>query len=223
MSKIEQNLKKLFEKHRIVLWYDPEQNFEEQFQELSVDGVEKLSVDNNEFALKHQMLIKQPELNFLVYKAGDRPDNDENWLLDLELGNHVFETDQAGLTLQELDLPYAYRNWVLKHITYFQNKKRLAAFSNKLSPGLTEEELSYLLLQTVLKANSSLLDDILKKAAELFIKNDWEDTLEDLQRYGLDSFLWESLEANFNYRTSSPAFYDLLFYRLKQVLSKQLF
>lgn len=219
MSKIEQNLKKLFEKHRIVLWYDPEQNFEEQFQELSVDGVEKLSVDNNEFALKHQMLIKQPELNFLVYKAGDRPDNDENWLLDLELGNHVFETDQAGLTLQELDLPYAYRNWVLKHITYFQNKKRLAAFSNKLSPGLTEEELSYLLLQTVLKANSSLLDDILKKAAELFIKNDWEDTLEDLQRYGLDSFLWESLEANFNYRTSSPAFYDFILELFKRGFS----
>lgn len=219
MSKVEQNLKKLFEKHRIVLWYDPEQNFEEQFQELSVAGVEKLLVENNEFALKHQMLINRPEQNFLVYKAGDRPDNDENWLLDLELGNHVFETDQAGLTLQELELPYAYRNWVIKHVAYFQNKKRLPAFTNKLSHGLTEEELSYLLLQTVLKANSSLLDDILRRAAELFIKNDWEDTLEDLQRYGLDSFLWESLEANFNYRATSPVFYDFILELFKRGFS----
>jgi uncharacterized protein (TIGR02687 family) len=219
MSKVEQNLKKLFEKHRIVLWYDPEQNFGEQFQELTLDGVEKLLVDNNEFALKNQILLKQPTQNFLVYKAGDRPDNDENWLLDLELANHVFETDQAGLTLQELELPYAYRNWVLKHITFFQNKKRLTAFSNKLTPGLTEEDLSYLLLQTVLKANSSLLDDILRKAAELFIQEDWEDTLEELHRYGLDSFLWESLEANFNYSATSPALYDFILELFKKGFS----
>lgn len=219
MSKVEQNLKKLFEKHRIILWYDPEQNFEEQFQELSVAGVEKLLVENNEFALKHRMLIKQPEQNFLVFKAGIRPDNDENWLLDLELSNHVFETDQAGLTLQELELPYVYRDWVLKHITYFQVKKRLAAFSTKLSPGLTEDELSYLLLQTVLKANSSLLDEILRKAAELFIEDKWEDTLVELQQYGLAYFLWESLKLNFNYSATSPAFYDFILELFKKGFS----
>jgi uncharacterized protein (TIGR02687 family) len=219
MIKLQKNLSKLFEKHRIILWYDSESNFQSEFQELSISGVEKVIVDQNEFALKHQLLLSQPKQKFLVYRASDRPQNDENWLLDIELSNHVFETDQAGLTLQELELPYSYRNWVLKHIKYFENKKRLAAFSKKLSQGLTEEELSYLLLQTVLKTNSGLLDDILRKATELFMQNGWDSTLEELQCYGLESFLWESLEANFNYAATSPALYDFILELFKRSFS----
>jgi uncharacterized protein (TIGR02687 family) len=210
MSKVEQNLIKLFEKHRIVLWYDAENSFSDQFEDLSLKGIEKLRVENNEFQLKHHVLVEKPTSNFLVYKSGERPENDENWLLDLELANHIFETDQVGLTLQELDLPYAYRNWVERHLAFFLNKKRLSSFTAKLSLGLTEDQLSYLLLQLIVKSNSSMLDDILRMAAQLFIQDKWEAVHEDLKKYGIDSFLWEALEANYNYKSDTPSLYDFL-------------
>lgn len=210
MVKLNEGLIKLFEKQRIVLWYDAERNFLEQFQSLAINGVEKLLVENNEFFIKHKILIEHPEKNYLIYKPGERPSNDENWLLDIELSNHIFETDQAGLLLQELELPYAYRNWVIKHLAFFQNKKRLSTFASKLEASLSEGELSYLLLQITLKANSSLLDDILRRASELLIAEDWDSKFEEIKSYGLEAFFWESLEANYNYRSTAPSFYDFI-------------
>jgi len=97
MSKIIDSLSKLFEKHRIVIWYDGEQNFIDEFNELVIPGIVKLTIDKNEFALKYRMLIKQPSDKFLLFAAFNKPDNEDNWLLDIELANHVFHTDQEAM------------------------------------------------------------------------------------------------------------------------------
>src|SRR6187431_3298859 len=102
MSKVKESIERLFEKYRIILWYDADKHFTEQFEELNLDGVIKLVIKNNEFAIKFQMLIQHPASKFLVYSPTARPDDDENWLLDVELANHVFSTDQEAMILQDL-------------------------------------------------------------------------------------------------------------------------
>ena len=53
MSKIEESLSNLFQKHRIILWYDESRSLIEEFEALSLPGVEKITVQNNEFEVKH--------------------------------------------------------------------------------------------------------------------------------------------------------------------------
>ena len=66
MSKIEDIIKKQFEKHRILFWYDPQQEFRDDYWALQLPaGREKIEVVHDEFGVKHRMLVLQPEAKFL--------------------------------------------------------------------------------------------------------------------------------------------------------------
>ena len=47
-SRIHLSLTKQFEKHRLIFWYDNNQEFQDAFDELELDGVEKVKILNNE-------------------------------------------------------------------------------------------------------------------------------------------------------------------------------
>ena len=71
MSKIEESLANLFQKHRIILWYDEEKSFGEEYASLTLPGVEKITVENNEFAVKHLIYRQKPTYRFLLYLPCD--------------------------------------------------------------------------------------------------------------------------------------------------------
>lgn len=69
-DKITQALSRLFERHRIVFWYDAKQELRNSFEALNMQGVEKIELLNNEFGVKHRVLREQPEQKFLLYRDG---------------------------------------------------------------------------------------------------------------------------------------------------------
>ena len=94
-----QALEHQFSQHRIVVWYDSERKLREFFDRVNIPGVIKLEIRNNEFGLKHRVLIDEPETRFLLFKEGARPENIDNWLLDIELAYTEFKADQASITI----------------------------------------------------------------------------------------------------------------------------
>ena len=109
-AKIQQALGNLFDKQRIVFWYDTRREFRADFEALSLPGVEKIELANNEFGVKYRVLREQPEQKFLLFKDGPEPEFLANWLLDVQLASgSTFRTDQVALWLAELGLgPDAY-------------------------------------------------------------------------------------------------------------------
>ena len=67
---IAQALTKLFDRHRIVVWCDAKQELRDDFEVLSLSGVEKLGLTNNEYRLKYRLLCEQPEQKFLFCHEG---------------------------------------------------------------------------------------------------------------------------------------------------------
>lgn len=59
MNRIEEALQKLFQKYRVVFWYDEKKELTEQFLALSLPGVEKAEVENIQFRLKLKELVTQ--------------------------------------------------------------------------------------------------------------------------------------------------------------------
>ena len=103
-AKIQQALGNLFEKQRIVFWYDARREFRADFESLVLPGVEKIKLTNNEFGVKYRVLREQPEQKFLLFKDGPEPAHLENWLLDVQLASgNTFRTDQVALWLAELE------------------------------------------------------------------------------------------------------------------------
>lgn len=81
-DRITQSLTKLFEKHRIVFWYDAKQELHQEFEAIALDGIEKIELKNNEFGVKYRILRQQPKGKFLLYHEGPQPADLDNWLLD---------------------------------------------------------------------------------------------------------------------------------------------
>lgn len=97
-------LGRLFDKHRVVFWYDTKQELRSDFEAVSIPDVEKLEIANNEYGLKHRILREAPEQKFLLYKEGPQPEDLDNWLLDVQLAHGEFRTDQVAIWLSELEL-----------------------------------------------------------------------------------------------------------------------
>ena len=125
LERIAKGLQAQFDRHRIVFWYDPNHEFREVFEGLSLDGVEKIEVANTEFAVKHRILREAPKQRFLLYRDGPRPSNIDNWLLDVELAHGIFKTDQVAIWLTDLGLPISFEDVVRDHQEFFRSGRRL--------------------------------------------------------------------------------------------------
>ena len=117
-----------------MFWYDEKQELTEQFQSLSLPGLEKLEVYNNQFEVKYTILREKPTQKFLLYFREAQPNLTDNWLLDIELSNYVFQTDKQALYLQELELPMHLKELVGKHIEFFKSKERRVRLKEFLTP-----------------------------------------------------------------------------------------
>src|SRR5690554_2675370 len=108
MSSIHGNINNAFRQHRVLFWYDEGAKLKEEFEQLNLDGVEKIEVQNDEFFIKHR-LISEPDQRFLLYFDGAEPEYEENWLLDIQLAHGVFSSDVESMYIQDLGLEYHFR------------------------------------------------------------------------------------------------------------------
>ncbi len=217
MSDIKDTLNRLFEKHRIVFWYDSKQEMRAEFSELALAGVEKLEIEDNEFGLKHRVLRDAPKQQFLIYKAGEQPEPLQNWLLDIELAHTVFSTDQVSIWLSELELPYEFSELVAGHSAFFdpqkapaQAEKRKAALKNLLCSDDTLGQVRMKMLAVCVGANKQgeqRIDNILELLLAELTKS--KSTLFSLiKRCALDNYLWQQIERHYGYLTGSPSIQD---------------
>ena len=69
-DRIAASLRQLFEENRIVFWYDADRDMRAEFDAVSLPGVTKLEIANNEFGLKYRILQQEPKGKFLLFKDG---------------------------------------------------------------------------------------------------------------------------------------------------------
>ena len=67
MEKISQALTRLFDKYRIVFWYDEKKELRGAFESLLLPGVESMEIKNNEFGVKYHILREKP--NHVQYRV----------------------------------------------------------------------------------------------------------------------------------------------------------
>ena len=106
----------------------------EVFEELSLNGVEKIAIRNDELQVKYRILRQEREQKFLIYRNGPEPEMIDNWLLDVQLASAVFAADQVAMWLNELGLPLAFRETVKAHEEFFRSHKRIDALKKVLKP-----------------------------------------------------------------------------------------
>jgi uncharacterized protein (TIGR02687 family) len=207
-DRITQALKKLFERHRIVFWYDAKHELRNEFETLSLAGVEKLELNNNEFALKYRLLREQPEQKFLLYREGPQPTDLDNWLLDVQLAHGEFRTDQAALWLSELELGFQFVELVQTHAEFFQSIKRRETLKKLLKPDDTNGVIRLKML-AVCTGSEARMDTVLENLLQE-LADGREEKIKLIDRCGLNDFLWEQLSRYYGYKSGEPNIRDFV-------------
>lgn len=208
-AQIKETLTSYFEDKRIVFWYDNKNQFREDFEELEISNVKKIILENNEFGVKYRVLREEPSQRFLIYKAGERPEDIQNWLLDVLLANQEFKTEQTALWLTDLSLGSEYMDITEKHSAFFKNKVRRESLKALVNP--SEDKTSKIrlkMLAVCAKAEADIeavLESLLSEYA-----NGKEDKINLIKSCNLEEFLYKVLERKFNYSSNNPSIKDFI-------------
>ena len=209
MNKIEGALQKRFQDHRVIFWYDGKKEFLENYQELEVEGVEKIQVEENEFEIKYRIYREKPQQKFLLYFPKEKPRNEDNWLLDVELAHHVFHTDREAMILQELGLGYHLKELIEEHLQFFTSQERKQKFKDQVTPDDEHHALRCKMLAVVFNTPTTNLLNFVHSYAEAVV-NENRTYEKQLERYNLKDFFWSEVARVYNYQAENPSIYDFL-------------
>lgn len=207
-DRIAQALTKLFDRHRVVFWYDAKQELREDFEALQLPGVEKLELINNEYGIKYRLLREQPEQKFLLYREGPQPADLDNWLLDVQLAHGEFRTDQVAIWLSELELGLEFAEVVQAHAEFFQAAKRQTSLKKLLTPDDTESQIRLKML-AVCSGSEPRLDAVVENLLQE-LADDGDDKSKLIGRCNLDGFLWEQMTRCYGYKSDEPGIRDFV-------------
>ena len=205
-NRIAQALTKLFERHRIIFWYDAKKELRSEFEALELPDIEKLELANNEFGVKYRLLREAPEQKFLLYREGSQPEYLDNWLLDVQLAQGEFRTDQVGLWLSELELSLEFADVVQAHEEFFKAVKRKDSLKRLLKPDDTPGMVRLKMLGVCAGAEPRL-DTVLESLLAEF-SEDRDDKFKLIARCGMDTFLWEQMNRTYGYQSNTPGIRD---------------
>lgn len=205
-DRIAQALTKLFDRHRIVFWYDAKQELRDDFKALQLPGVEKLELTNNEYRIKYKLLRKQPEQKFLLYREGPQPADLDNWLLDVQLAHGEFRTDQVAIWLSELELGLEFIDVVQAHAEFFQAIKRKDALKKLLKADDTAGQIRLKML-AVCTGSEPRMDAVVENLLQE-LADSRDEKIKLVGRCGLDGFLWEQMTRCYGYKSDEPGIRD---------------
>lgn len=208
MQKIKQTLENLFNKHRIIFWYDDNTEMQEVYDQLDFNRIEKITLRNNEFQVKHRVIREEPGKKFLIYSSESKPINEENWLLDLNLAYHEFSADRASMILQDLGLPLERKTFIRDHIDFFRSKIRSDQFKAIITGDDDNQVLAFKMIAILVNSDPELE----KVLYELFSEVDQEkkEKYQDIEKYGFSSTFWKMIKKQYNYASENPTLKDFL-------------
>jgi uncharacterized protein (TIGR02687 family) len=226
-DRIAQALTKLFDKHRIVFWYDAKKELRKEFESLSLPGIEKIELRNNEFGVKYRTLRAEAEQKYLLYHEGPQPEDINNWLLDVQLAHGEFRTDQVSIWLSELELGLDFADVVWTHAEFYKLTKRREALKGLLKPDDTPGMIRMKML-AVCSGSEPRMDAVLENLLSELIANtprtdpnerqlgfefpipDTGEILKLIARCNLNGYLWEQMKRFYGYASTEPGIKDFV-------------
>lgn len=208
-AQIKSTLTAYFEDKRIVFWYDDKNQFREDFDDFDLPNVKKIILENNEFNVKYRVLREEPAQKFLIYHAGPRPEDLQNWLLDILLANIEFKTEQTALWLTDLGLGYEHLEIPEKHSAFFKDKKRRESLKSLVNSSEDTTSKIKLKMLAVCANSEADIESILEILLNEYSK-DKDDKINLIERCNLKDFLFDILRIKFNYISNAPSIKDFI-------------
>jgi uncharacterized protein (TIGR02687 family) len=209
MKRIHDSLQRVFQRSRLVFWYDATGEWAETFEAFADASVAKLKVMDNEFGTKVRVVRDpKPDAKFLIYLPSPRPADADNWLLDLLLQGYEYKADRASLALQDVGLPHEFLYLVEEHAGFFRSEKRTQALKESISKGDQAREIR-LKMMAVLTETAVELDAMLLHFLGTPMEGlPFDPVAQCLDSASLVEYFWREIERVFGYSSNAPSLRD---------------
>ena len=212
MKRIHDSLAHVFQRDRIVFWYDSTGEWAEAFDSFEGAGVEKLKVEGNEFGTKVRVVRDpDPDARFLVYVPALRPADANNWLLDLLLQGYEYKADKASLALHEVGLRQEFLPLAEEHAAFFRSEKRTQALKARVSQDDEAREIRLKMMGVLADTDDevdALLLQFLGSAFSGSTMQMFDPVVECLDRAALAEPFWREVGRAFGYSSATPSLKD---------------
>ena len=188
---------------------------------LELPGVEVLTLQHNAFSLKYRILKgEQPERGFIVYSPEAKPDDEDNWLLDLQMMAAPFSADMGSLYAAECGIPLELKDKIVdKHLEFFKTAPNRSKLAGRLRPGMDAVEIEKQMQAVVCRTEPNY--DQLSLA---LINEEYEgktDIQDKLEKFNLLGLYWEDIDQVFGY-TGQHKVKDLLIVLFQDDMKRKL-
>lgn len=209
MSK-EQIIEKLREffaegKYPAVLWYDDKAEFANTIKEIEIPAVQIIHLDEVGYLVTKETLHNaDSEEQFLVYSSKPRPKQHDDWLLDCFFYGKEFSADRATLIRDKLGLQTSsHRQFIERHDTFFDSKKRTEAVKRLVQPGDNEELLADKMLAVTVGVASHTIEYItLALLADQAKCNGKSEVWDLVVKFKFEEHFWATIKKKYRYSAS---------------------
>jgi uncharacterized protein (TIGR02687 family) len=191
-------------KRRIIFWYDEEKAFEETVEKLTIPNLKILKISkgekrgveflNNIFKIKYTVEMEDIESDYLIYSPYKRPQDKENWLLDMELYSELFSADRVSMIIDNYGFDrYSndIRETVRENLAFFDSKERRERFEKRLPENPTGEDIKMAVFASLSRSSITRFENILRDV----LVEGWEDNpkYEDIKKWSTEEKFWEEI------------------------------
>ncbi|PFA22240.1 TIGR02687 family protein [Bacillus cereus] len=175
----------------LVFWYDAQsedRDATEIEEALKHKNIQVHYLDeHNAFRTKVLLEKEDTDNSYLIYAPFPKPEDRENFLLDILLysGSYgEFQADVIAIRMKELRLDHlAIRPFLEEHTKFFDNKQRVAKFQKLLPNKPTVEQVKQTMLAVLCNAKSITPQDILKSVVAGGSLSDTNEVLVQIAKY----------------------------------------
>lgn len=201
-DKIQQVLIDLIERKRFVFWYDEGGQMQDFVNSIELPGIEVLTLNHNAFTLKHRILTgEQPEKGFIIYSNEARPDDESNWLLDIEVQAIPFSADMGSLYAAECGIAIELKQKVVDaHQEFFLSEGNRQKLTSRLHEGMDAPAIEREMLAVVCRTEPHY--DTLTYALAAEALEGKTDMADGLEIYHLSDLYWNEVQTHFGYEKS---------------------
>ncbi|PGR68855.1 BREX-1 system phosphatase PglZ type A [Bacillus cereus] len=175
----------------LVFWYDAQSEGRDVTEIEAALKRENIQLhylnEHNAFRTKVLLEKEDTDNSYLIYAPFPKPEDRENFLLDILLysGSYgEFQADEVAIRMKELRLDHlTIRPFLEEHTKFFDNKQRVAKFQKLLPNKSTVEQVKQTMLAVLCNAKSITPQDILKSVVAGGSLSDTNEMLEQVAKY----------------------------------------
>ena len=178
---------------RVIFWYDEDREFEDAIGDLQLDQAKVLVLNGcNSFAAKKQLVVDDPQSNYLVYSPVIYENPEKNWLLNIELYSEAFRADLNSIWMDEMGLPATpvLRSQVKGYRKFFNAKDRRAKVAGMANRINTAAQLHTAVMSVLSGLKQPSPNGIIRAVLSTSMELEENSVYQSFVTYGADEPFW---------------------------------